>query len=184
MPGTGKTFLTSILLYCLLRLDKRVLVTSYTHSALDNLIKSFLAKFKKHGDALVRLRQSKTGIEKDISDLNYDPTQFHHTEHIQAFLNQKRLFFTTCLSLRNPILGKVSFDYVIVDEASQTLEPIILESLFYAKRFILIGDYFQLSPLVKCPEAEKKGMAVSLFERLCLQNPDSVCKLTEQVVIT
>ena len=180
MPGTGKTFIISLMLYCMMKLGKRVLITSYTHTALDNIIKGFLNKFKSCAGAVTRLRQSKTGIDKDVSELNYDPKNFNHTDDIVDFLKQKQLFFTTCLSLRNPLLSKINFDYVVVDEASQTLEPILLESLFFSPRFVLIGDYFQLSPLVKSPTAITKGMAISLFERLAKQNPKSLCRLTDQ----
>lgn len=181
MPGTGKTFVISLMLYCMVKLGKKVLVTSYTHTALDNIIKAFLNKFKSSANVMTRLRQSKTGIDKDVADLNYDPKDFNHTDDIVDFLNQKQLFFTTCLSLRNPLISKINFDYVVVDEASQTVEPILLESLFFSPRFILIGDYFQLSPLIKSPAAITKGMAVSLFERLAKQHPKSLCRLTDQV---
>ena len=184
MPGTGKTFVISLLLYCLVKQGKKVLVTSYTHTALDNIIKAFLNKFKNCASVMTRLRQSKTGIDKDVSDLNYDPRQFNHTDDIVEFLKQKQLFFTTCLSLRNPLLNKINFDYVIVDEASQTLEPILLESLFFSSKFVLIGDYFQLSPLVKSPIAIEKGMSVSLFERLAKDHPKQLCRLTDQVDLT
>lgn len=165
----------------MIKLGKRVLVTSYTHTALDNIIKAFIDKFKSSSTVMTRLRQSKTNIGKDISDLNYDAKQFNHTDDIEDFLKQKQLYFTTCLSLRNPLLSKIKFDYVIVDEASQTLEPILLESLFFSSKFVLIGDYFQLSPLVKSPVSQSKGMAVSLFERLAKQHSKSLCRLTDQV---
>lgn len=167
----------------MVRLGKKVLVTSYTHTALDNIIKAFLAKFKNYGNVMARMRQSKTGIDRDVSDLNYDAKRFNHTDDIVDFVRTKQLFFTTCLSLRNPLLKKIQFDYVVVDEASQTLEPILLESLFFSSKFILIGDYFQLSPLVKSHEAMSKGMAVSLFERLAKQHPKSLCRLTHQVFL-
>lgn len=165
----------------MVKLGKKVLITSYTHTALDNIIKAFLAKFRSSGYVVTRLRQSKTGVDKDISELNYDAKLFQHTDDIVDFVKKKQLFFTTCLSLRNPLLKKIQFDYVVVDEASQTLEPILLESLFFSSKFVLIGDYFQLSPLVKSQEAMAKGMAVSLFERLAKQHPKSLCRLTHQV---
>ena len=44
MPGTGKTSTTAFAVRCLLALRKTVLVTSYTHSAVDNLLKKLLEK--------------------------------------------------------------------------------------------------------------------------------------------
>jgi superfamily I DNA and/or RNA helicase len=55
------------------------------------------------------------------------------------------------------------FDITILDEASQCLEPVCLEGLMKARKFILIGDYKQLQPVVKSKEAFKNGMCISLF---------------------
>lgn len=41
------------------------------------------------------------------------------------------------------------FDVVIVDEASQCLEPLCVSAIYKARKFVLIGDYRQLQPLVK-----------------------------------
>ena len=42
----------------------------------------------------------------------------------------------------------------IVDEASQILQPVSLGPLFYASRFILVGDNKQLPPLIKSLDAK------------------------------
>ena len=34
-----------------------------------------------------------------------------------------------------------------------------------------MGDYYQLNPAIRSDVAEKKGMNVSLFEKLCKQHP-------------
>jgi DNA replication ATP-dependent helicase Dna2 len=41
----------------------------------------------------------------------------------------------------------------------------------------MIGDYYQLNPLVKNSLADKKGMGVSLFEKLCKKHPQSATVL-------
>jgi DNA replication ATP-dependent helicase Dna2 len=41
----------------------------------------------------------------------------------------------------------------------------------------MIGDYYQLNPLVKSNLAEKKGMGLSLFEKLCKKHPQSATVL-------
>ena len=66
------------------------------------------------------------------------------------------------------------FDYVVIDEASQTVEPIMIESLKFAKKFVMIGDYLQLSPIISSDKAKKLGMDISLFERLCEANDNAV----------
>ena len=44
----------------------------------------------------------------------------------------------------------------------------------------MIGDYYQLNPLVKSILAEKKGMGLSLFEKLCKKHPASATVLKKQ----
>jgi DNA replication ATP-dependent helicase Dna2 len=53
--------------------------------------------------------------------------------------------------------------------------PILL-----ASKFVMIGDYYQLNPLVKSILAEKKGMGLSLFEKLCKKHPSSATVLKKQ----
>lgn len=47
------------------------------------------------------------------------------------------------------MLNSIQFDYCIMDEASQCIEPMSLTPILMSEKFILIGDYFQLQPLVK-----------------------------------
>ena len=41
------------------------------------------------------------------------------------------------------------FDYCIMDEASQIPEPVAIGPLLQSERFVMIGDYYQLNPLVR-----------------------------------
>jgi superfamily I DNA and/or RNA helicase len=38
----------------------------------------------------------------------------------------------------------MDFDYCIIEEASQVIEPLIIGPLMKAKKFIMIGDYYQV----------------------------------------
>ena len=49
-----------------------------------------------------------------------------------------------------------------------------------AHKFVMIGDYYQLNPLVKSSLAEKKGLGLSLFEKLCKIHPASATVLKKQ----
>ena len=72
------------------------------------------------------------------------------------------------------------FDFCIMDEASQISEPLALGPILLADKFVMIGDFYQLNPLVKSPYAEKKGLNISLFERICRQHPENVTILKKQ----
>ena len=181
MPGTGKTFTTCMLLKILLEQGKRVLITSYTHLGLDNIILKFLEIFADDKKSVARMVASSSNASNaKISSITYDNKKQRSFDEITKYLDSKPIMFTTSLSTGNPILKSRKFDYVIVDEASQTVEPIMLASLFFADKFVLIGDYFQLSPIIKSTEATDLGMAISLFERLCKKHPAAVTYLDIQ----
>lgn len=67
----------------------------------------------------------------------------------------------------------------IIDEASQALEPASWIPISKSHKVIMAGDHKQLPPTVKSYEAEKKGLAVSLFEK-CIEKLDVDIMLTEQ----
>lgn len=49
-----------------------------------------------------------------------------------------------------------------------------------ANTFILVGDHYQLPPLVKNPEAREGGLDISLFKLLSEVHPQAVVNLEHQ----
>lgn len=49
-----------------------------------------------------------------------------------------------------------------------------------ASTFILVGDHYQLPPLVRNPEAREGGLDISLFKLLCEAHPQAVVNLEHQ----
>lgn len=95
------------------------------------------------------------------------------------------------------MFARRTFDYCIVDEASQITLPTCVGPLRFADKFILVGDHFQLPPLVRtifrcffCKpsilfqvrsrSARKGGLDVSLFRRLSDAHPHAVVDLAYQ----
>jgi len=68
----------------------------------------------------------------------------------------------------------LKFDYAIINEASLIVEPLALLPIMHSKRFMMLGDYYQLNPVIKSYEADKKGMSISLFRKLCERHPYKV----------
>ena len=59
------------------------------------------------------------------------------------------------------------FRTVLIDEATQSVEPASLVPLLYGcEQLVLVGDQKQLPPTVTSRDAEKGGLALSLFDRL------------------
>jgi DNA replication ATP-dependent helicase Dna2 len=96
---------------------------------------------------------------------------------------EKGVFFFSYLSVDvffSPLFSKRRFDYCIVDEASQILQPICLGPLSFAQTFVLVGDHYQLPPLVRHTMARERGMDESLFKRLCEAHPEAIIPLCYQ----
>ena len=99
----------------------------------------------------------------------------NHLKHTEA---QKYCFSWTCeaeaictttIAGGNDFLSKLAtFEAILVDEVAQatelsTLVPIVLRG---ARRLVLVGDHCQLPPSVQSPEAELRGLSVSVYTRL------------------
>ena len=69
-------------------------------------------------------------------------------------LSLQTLVGVTCHSVDHALLQDRPFDYCIMDEASQIPLPLSLAPLRLASRFILVGDHYQLPPLVKSQVAK------------------------------
>ena len=59
----------------------------------------------------------------------------------------------------------------LVDEAGQITLPAALAPLLQARSFCLVGDPYQLPPLVQNPQAKTHGLSDSLFHRLSQAHP-------------
>ena len=85
---------------------------------------------------------------------------------IEKILDGTRILCATLTGLNADLLGKRTFDVVAIDEACQTPEPACWIAIGRAKRLVLAGDHCQLPPTVLSLEASRKGLSVSLMERL------------------
>ncbi|GAA5968485.1 hypothetical protein JCM11641_007653 [Rhodosporidiobolus odoratus] len=176
MPGTGKTTTIAEVLKALAKAGKSVLLTSYTHSAVDNI----LLKVKDAGLSILRLGNR----DKIMPALHpYTLTAEDYASSLADIDNKlmtPQIVATTCLGINEPIFTKRRFDVCIVDEASQVTLPTCLGPLRFADKFILVGDHNQLPPLVRNMSARKGGLDVSLFKRLSDAHPAAVVNLTHQ----
>ncbi|XP_072321554.1 DNA replication ATP-dependent helicase/nuclease DNA2 [Eucyclogobius newberryi] len=177
MPGTGKTTTICTLVRILHTCGFSVLLTSYTHSAVDNI----LLKLKRFKVGFLRLGQGQK-VHPDILPYTEEKARKKGVQtlsDLEELYNKELVVATTCMGIKHPIFSRRKFDFCIVDEASQISQPICLGPLFYAKRFVLVGDHQQLPPIVQNPEARCLGMDESLFKRL-ERNSEAVVQLNVQ----
>ena len=141
-PGTGKTTRMAQLAASLLKENKSVLVTALTNQALIEL-----AKKDKLQEYIERGKVSKTSLTVD---------EKREQPHLQEIKENKCNASSGFLSLATFYLSSgwavditdIPFDYVIMDEASQALLPMIAASMKLGRKVILIGDQKQLPPIV------------------------------------
>ncbi|XP_071985683.1 DNA replication ATP-dependent helicase/nuclease DNA2 isoform X2 [Engystomops pustulosus] len=178
MPGTGKTTTICTLVRILYACGFSVLLTSYTHSAVDNILLK-LKKFKVGFLRLGRTQKIHPEVQKFGEEEICKAKAIKSLSALEELYNSEPVVATTCMGVNHPIFTRRRFDFCIVDEASQISQPICLGPLFFAHRFVLVGDHQQLPPLVQSAEARELGMSESLFKRL-ERNQDAVVQLTVQ----
>ncbi|OTF84003.1 hypothetical protein BLA29_004606, partial [Euroglyphus maynei] len=96
--------------------------------------------------------------------------QWLETENLTAlnhFYSTIPVVAATCLGVFNhPLFQKRTFDFCIIDEASQVFLCTSLGPLFNCHNFVLVGDQKQLPPVVQSTYARYNGLDESLFSRL------------------
>ncbi|KAJ2081132.1 DNA replication endonuclease-helicase Dna2 [Coemansia sp. RSA 988] len=175
MPGTGKTTTIAALVRVLTALGKSVLLASYTHAAVDNI----LLKLLDDDIAMVRLGSS-TRVHPRVAAQLLPPAGLRTVRQLDAHFRGAKVVATTCLGVTHPVFSMRKFDYCIIDEASQITLPICLGPLLEATRVVLVGDHHQLPPLVRNAGARDGGLGTSLFRRLCEAHPHAVVRLELQ----
>ncbi|XP_036294221.1 DNA replication ATP-dependent helicase/nuclease DNA2 [Pipistrellus kuhlii] len=178
MPGTGKTTTICALVRILYACGFSVLLTSYTHSAVDNILLK-LAKFKIGFLRLGQTQKVHPDIQKFTEEEICRSKAIKSLALLEELYNSHLIVATTCMGTNHPIFARKVFDFCIVDEASQISQPVCLGPLFFSRRFVLVGDHQQLPPLVLNREARALGMSESLFKRLARKEA-AVVQLTVQ----
>ena len=98
-------------------------------------------------------------------------------------INSCDIILSTISNSADQRLDNYFFQIVIIDEASQSLEPdTLLPLLHNAEMAVLIGDEKQLGPTIISKECDISGLNISLFERLCYyyQGSNFISLLNEQ----
>jgi DNA replication ATP-dependent helicase Dna2 len=176
MPGTGKTTTIAHIIRALVSQRKSVLLTSYTHTAVDNI----LLKLKDDNIPVLRLG-SVAKVHPEVQEFALLAEKPKATfDEIRSSWHDTPVVATTCLGINHAIFNERTFDYCIVDEASQITLPVCLGPIRMARTFVLVGDHNQLPPLVQNEDARTGGLDVSLFKHLSDMHPSSVVNLEHQ----
>ena len=141
-PGTGKTYRMAQLAAKLLANNKSVLVTALTNQALMELAKK--------EDILPFLEKGKVSKTSLTVDENRELPKLQAIKDNLCNASQGNLSLATFYLSSGWAKDATDkpFDYVIMDEASQALLPMIAATMKLGEKIILIGDQNQLAPIV------------------------------------
>jgi len=182
-PGTGKTsvMLKSLVDRLFNNTDENILLLAYTNRAVDEMcaaIEEISAGFDQH---YIRVGSATSCGEAYRERLiNNQIAELTNRQAIRDHLKSKRIYVSTVSSIvsRAALFKLKHFDRVIIDEASQILEPMLVGLLTRVDKAILIGDHKQLPAVVTQHEEKTKittsglreigvtDMRMSLFERI------------------
>lgn len=85
---------------------------------------------------------------------------------INTLIQEARVICTTLIGVSHKSINDLKFNTLVIDEASQALEPECWNAILKAERVILAGDHLQLAPTVKSIDAEKLGLGETLLTRM------------------
>jgi hypothetical protein len=176
-PGTGKThFLASAILalgaaHARAGRPFRVLVSAFTHAAIENLLRKLAQCRQELGGTAAQFRLAKAkywqSAEAEVEILREDETGPWLQESEHAILGA-----TVYSCLKGEDLG--DFDLVVIDEASQVRVPeaaVAVSLVHDAGRLVLAGDHLQLPPIVAGaypdPPPGEPVLHRSIFEAVC-----------------
>lgn len=176
--GTGKSATLALIIRALVARGQRVLLTSYTHAAVDSALVKLLSAGVTPGIVL-RLGSKETvhpSVQPCLLELG-TLSLIDLKNHLQG---ARILACTALAALRDPLVSSFSADWCVLDEAGQVLEPVAVGAIFSSRQFLLVGDPLQLPPLVVSSEAKAEQMDISLFQRLATAHPAAVSSLSSQ----
>jgi DNA replication ATP-dependent helicase Dna2 len=185
-PGTGKTskVLHHVIKYLMLNTAEKLLVMAYTNRAVDEICEAIEAIDIPACRDYIRIG-SRYGTSEAFQShlLDRVASNCNSRSELLDCLTKSRIVVGTIASIQGKpeIFQLMSFDRLIIDEASQILEPSMAGLLTRFQKSLLIGDHLQLPAVVTQSEKDTHfthqeltnvgfmSMRDSLFERLLRQ---------------
>ncbi len=188
-PGTGKTsyMLKYAVQYLFEQTDQQILLIAYTNRAVDEICQAIYSIPSVQDSGFLKIGSKHSTDPKFRPFLLHEQIEnFDNRKQIREFVDHQRIVVATVSSIqsKSTLFALKKFDTIIVDEASQIIEPMLVGLLCKGSKFILIGDHKQLPAVVVQEEEFSQvsdeslnqiglvDMRDSLYERL-LKNAQS-----------
>ncbi|CDW76925.1 dna-binding protein smubp-2 [Stylonychia lemnae] len=132
-------------------------------------------------------KQERKEIYGEYKQLKKDLKQIEQ-RHINDIFTRADVICCTLTSAADKTLSRFIenkmqdqlFDMLVIDECAQSVEPACWIPIKNAKKLVMAGDHKQLDATVKSDEASKKGLSLSLFERVMKFKNKNQTMLNEQ----
>jgi len=93
---------------------------------------------------------------------------------VNEIIDQAQVVVTTLISASNQSIQHLKYDTVIIDEASQALEPECWNAILRGARLVMAGDHKQLPPTIKSREAAQMGLETTMLDLLAEKLPENI----------
>jgi DNA replication ATP-dependent helicase Dna2 len=169
-PGTGKTYVLARIVAGLASRGLRVLVTAYTHRAVNNALRMVAAA----DGSLSVVKAGKSSGNDDLRGMRISCVP--SIGRLSSSCDPKRVVGATLFGLR-AAWETDAFDAVVMDEAAQVPVAYASCAMLPATRFVLVGDHRQLGPIVRGRHADELA-ETSVFEHLASAYPPRLLRTT------
>jgi len=134
------------------RVDDKMLSYTYERRFESHPHYDTLWSMRKVVRELYRTNRSKALVVKEKAEA----LEYEIREDLFA---EARVVACTLVGAVNPLLYGRTFQSLFIDEAAQAIEAACWIPICKSHRVILAGDHKQLSPTIKCFEAERAGLS-------------------------
>jgi len=182
-PGTGKTsvMLRNLVDYYYHHTEQNILLLAYTNRAVDEICDAVENINPSMRENYLRIGSRYSTLEKYRDRMLVAKLkEIQSRKDLLSLLQDNRIFTATVSSMlgKMDLLKLKKFDLVVIDEASQLLEPMLLGLVSQFTKVVLIGDHKQLPAVVTQGSHFSKvkdqdllsigleDMAESLFQRM------------------
>ena len=163
-PGTGKTYSSASIIIELMKIGKKVGVTSNSHEAIKNLLIAIEEQATKQNFKFNGVRKT---TRQNKREWKFIQDKFEGKE---LNFDEYSLYAGTSWFFVDPRMNK-TLDYLFIDEAGQVALGTTIANATCAKNLVLIGDQMQLSQPMR---AKHEGYARMSSLDFVLEDNDTI----------
>ena len=143
-PGSGKTYISAKMIIALLKDNKKIGISSNSHSAINTLLKQIESESVNENFTFNGIKKYSNKKDKLNGEIIKDVTD----DKAEKILKDNLLFAGTAWMFSNDRYNQ-KLDYLFIDEGGQVSLADTIAMATSCKNLILIGDQMQLSQPIK-----------------------------------